>query len=159
MRVPLYTNNDSQKTRSTTPQIYQIPQLSTPSLPRVDHSTKKNKHQTKKYKTKLNTSTPAHNTRSLTQATGPVSRKRARIQLKKIKNSTHIGRAATVNASIAQLENEVHQSLAVMDTDTGKIISYKQLMRNPKLNKMEHVFSKRMRTAIKWVWQTNKKPN
>ena len=44
-RVPIYTNNNTQQTRSMTPQISQIPQLSTASLLRVDHSTKtKHKH-------------------------------------------------------------------------------------------------------------------
>ena len=42
LSVPLYTNNDTRQTRSMTLQSQQIPQLSTPSLPRVDHSTKKN---------------------------------------------------------------------------------------------------------------------
>ena len=69
-RLPLYTNNDTRQTRSMTLQIPQIPQVSTSLLPRVDHSTKtKHKHQTKKHKTKLHTSEPAHNTRSHTQAT------------------------------------------------------------------------------------------
>ena len=39
LRVPLYTKNDTRQTRSMTPQISQIPQLSTPSLPRVDNYT------------------------------------------------------------------------------------------------------------------------
>ena len=132
-RVPFYTNNDKRQTISMTPQIYQIPQLSTPSLPRADHSTKtKHKHQTQKHKTKLHTSAPAHNTRSLTQVTGPARRTRARTQLTKINISTQTGRAATVDEAIAQLEKDVHQDLADMDTDTGKLLSYRQLMRNPK---------------------------
>ena len=66
-RVPLYTNNDTRKTRSMAPQMHQIPQLSTPSLPRVDHSTKtKLKNLTRNHKTKLHTSAPAHNRRSRT---------------------------------------------------------------------------------------------
>ena len=40
--VPLYTNNNTRQTRFRTPHITQILQLSTPSLPRVDPSTKKN---------------------------------------------------------------------------------------------------------------------
>jgi len=33
---------------------------------------------------------------------------------------------------ITQLENEVHQAMAVMDADTGKLLNYRQLMRNTK---------------------------
>ena len=50
----------------------------------------------------------------------------------KLENKTQTGNASTVDAAIAQLESEVHQTLAVMDTDTGKLLSYRQLMRNPK---------------------------
>ena len=42
LRVPMYTNNDTQQTRYMTSPIPQIPQLFTPSLPRVDHPTKTN---------------------------------------------------------------------------------------------------------------------
>ena len=80
-RVPLHTNSDTRQTRSMMPKISQIPQLSTPSLPRVDHSTKtKHRHRTKKHKTKLHTSPPAHNTIARTQAIGPASRTRSRTQ-------------------------------------------------------------------------------
>ena len=34
-----------------------------------------------------------------------------------------------------RLEKEVHQALAVMDADTGKLLNYKQLMRDPKHKK------------------------
>ena len=47
-RMPMYTNTDTQQTRSMTPPIPHIPQLSTQSLPRVDQSTKtKHKQRTK----------------------------------------------------------------------------------------------------------------
>ena len=36
---------------------------------------------------------------------------------------------------IAQLDNDVHQALAVMDADTRKILNYMQLLRNPKYKK------------------------
>ena len=55
--------------------------------------------------------------------------------IKKNKNSTHTGRAVTVEAAIAQLGNDVHQALAVMDTDISKLLSYRQLMRTPKFKK------------------------
>ena len=87
-RVPLQTNSDTRQTRSMTPKISQIPQLSTPSLSRVGHSTKtKHRHQTKTHKTKLHTSAPAHNTRLRTQATGPAIRTRARTLSTKTKAS------------------------------------------------------------------------
>ena len=50
-----------------------------------------------------------------------------------IKHITQIGHAATVDAAISQMENDVHQAFVVMDTDTGKILSYRQLMRNQKI--------------------------
>ena len=130
-RVPLHTNNDTRKTRSMKPPNAQVPQLYTPSVPRVDQSTKtKHKHQTKKHKTKFTTTAPAHNTRSQTQATVPACRRRARTQLTKIKNKTQTGHASTVYADIAQMENDVNQALLVIDTDTGKLLSYIQLMIN-----------------------------
>ena len=100
----------------------------------MDQSTKtKHKHRTKKHKTKFHTTSPAHNTRSRTQATGPASRTRAHTQLTKIRNRTQTGHSGTVYASISQLENDFHQALAIMDTETGKLLSYRQLMRNSKL--------------------------
>ena len=33
------------------------------------------------------------------------------------------------------LENEVHQAMAVMDAETGKLLNYKQLMKDPKYKK------------------------
>ena len=116
--------------------LSQIPQLSTPSLPRVDQfTTTKHRHQTKNHKTKLHTSAPAHNTILCTQANGPASRTKAHTQSTKIKSITKAVNAATVEAAIAQLENDVHQYLAVMDTDTGKLLNYRQLMINPKFKK------------------------
>jgi hypothetical protein len=36
---------------------------------------------------------------------------------------------------ITRLENKVHQEMAVMDKDTGKLLNYRQLMNNPKYKK------------------------
>jgi hypothetical protein len=36
---------------------------------------------------------------------------------------------------ITRLENEVHQVLAVMDADTGKLLNYRQLVRSTKYKK------------------------
>ena len=83
----------------------------------------------------MHTSAPSYNTRYHTQETRPARRTRARTQATNIRSTTQTGRVATVDADIAQLENDVHQALAVMDMDTGKLISYRQLMRNPKFKK------------------------
>ena len=84
----------------------------------------------------MHTAAPANNTRLCTQATEPWSRTRIRTQFTKIKSITQTVHAATVNAAIVQLENDVHQDLVVMDTDTGKLLIYIQLMRNPKFKKI-----------------------
>ena len=41
-----------------------------------------------------------------------------------------------------KLENEVHQAMAVMDAETGKLLNYKQLMRDPKQKKVVVFISK-----------------
>ena len=135
LRVPLYTNNNTQQTRSMAHTDIQVPRLSTPSVPRVEHSTKTiRKHRTNKHRNNFHTTSPAHNTRSRTQAdeAPPVSRTRARTQLTILENKIQTGQAYTVDAAIAQLENDYNQVLAIMDKDTGKLLSYRQLMRNPK---------------------------
>ena len=40
-----------------------------------------------------------------------------------------------------KLENEVHQAMAVMDSENGKLLNYKQLMRDPKHKKRWSVSS------------------
>lgn len=37
-----------------------------------------------------------------------------------------------LTGKIERLENEIHQALAVMDAETGKILNYRQLIKNPK---------------------------
>ena len=44
--------------------------------------------------------------------------------------STWFGPPLTMQ--FTQLENEVHQAMAVMDADTGKLLNYRQLMRSTK---------------------------
>ena len=41
----------------------------------------------------------------------------------------------TTRQRMDRLENEVHEAMAVMDAETGKLLNYKQLMRNPKYKK------------------------
>ena len=36
---------------------------------------------------------------------------------------------------VTKIENEVHQAMAVMDADTGKLLNYRQLRRDPKYSK------------------------
>ena len=36
---------------------------------------------------------------------------------------------------VKKIENEVHQAMAVMDAETGRLLNYKQLMRYPKYKK------------------------
>ena len=122
-----------------TPPNPQMPQVSTPPVPKGGQSTKTiHKHQTKKHKNKFQPKAPAHNKISRTQAAEapPASRTIARTQLKKLENKTLTGYASTVYAAIAQLENNAHQALAVMNTNNDKLLSYRQLMRNPKLKKI-----------------------
>ena len=36
---------------------------------------------------------------------------------------------------LRRLENEIQQAMAIMDADTGKLLNYEQLMKNPKYKK------------------------
>ena len=36
---------------------------------------------------------------------------------------------------VTKIENEVHQEMAVMDAETGKLLNYRQLRRDPKYSK------------------------
>ena len=36
---------------------------------------------------------------------------------------------------VSKLENEAHQAMAVMDAETGKLLNYRQLMKDPKCKK------------------------
>ena len=48
------------------------------------------------------------------------------------RNKKHLKR---LTKRIIKLEDEVHQAMAVMDADTGKLLNYRQLMRDPKYQK------------------------
>ena len=80
----------------------------------------------------MHTSAPAHNTRSHTQATGPVSKTIAPIQSTKIQNIKHTGHASTVDSAISHLEKDVHRTLVVMDMDTSKLLIYRKLIIKPR---------------------------
>ena len=106
------------------------------------------------------TTAPANNTRAKVQAAikaaePPAARTRARTRISKLKQPTAAytrrsrgDAAAVVDADkrkrrnnrrlskrMERLENEVHQAMAVMDAETGKLLNYKQLMRDPKYRK------------------------
>ena len=50
-------------------------------------------------------------------------------------------RIRRLTRQITRLENEVHQAMAVMDADSGKMLNYRQLMRNPKYRKQWSISS------------------
>ena len=117
------------------PPNLQVPELSKPSITRVDQPTKTNhKYRTKKHKTEFHTTAPAHKTRLRTHAAEapPVIRTRERTQLTKLENKKQTGHASTLDVAMVQLENDVHQALEVMETYNGKLLSYRKLTRNPK---------------------------
>ena len=137
-------SNDRRQTRSMTreaqpvPRVDQPPQLVQEALPRNNKSTKKFKQRRQRrsaFRPTVSASVPARNTRSHTRtATAPPS---SRTRTKKGANRTGSnGRvethqvATTTNGKISKkLENELHQSMAVVDAETGKLLNYKQLMR------------------------------
>jgi len=46
-----------------------------------------------------------------------------------------MGIAKSANRQFAWMENKVHQALAVMDQQTGRLLNYRQLLRDPKYKK------------------------
>ena len=134
------TNNNSRQTRSMTQSTQHLSTISTPVVLRVEQSmVAKNRIRKKSHKSTISTTSPAHNTRSITQRTEtpPSSRTRSRTRIARMKNKKQTGWASRVERTIAQLENDVHQSLVVMEADTSKLLNYRQLMGNPKYNKIE----------------------
>ena len=67
--------------------------------------------------------TPSKQSRTRTVHAAAVESRRSAKQLKGL--TRHID----------QLENEVYQVMAVMDAEKGKLLNYRQLMRNPKYKK------------------------
>ena len=61
---------------------------------------------------------------------------RAHTKSTTIKSITQTGNMATVDTAISHLENDFQQALAVLDTDIGKLLSYRQLMTKPKFKKI-----------------------
>ena len=81
---------------------------------------------------------PAQHTRSKTKAAAkaaapPASNTRSRARKSLVpKPSAKLRR---LTRRVKRIENEVHQALAVMDKDSGKMLNYRQLMRHPDYKK------------------------
>jgi hypothetical protein len=52
-----------------------------------------------------------------------------------MKQQQHQRKFVRLTRCITRLENDVHQAMAVMDKDTGKLLNYRQLMNSPKYKK------------------------
>jgi hypothetical protein len=51
------------------------------------------------------------------------------------KQQRHQCRIVQLTHRITRLENKVHEAMAVMNKDTGKLLNYRQLMNSPKYKK------------------------
>ncbi len=58
---------------------------------------------------------------------------------------------------ITRLENEVHQAMAVMDADTGKLLNYTINEKHEIQRSMEPFISQQIWKISKWHWRQNKK--
>ena len=47
----------------------------------------------------------------------------------------HKQRLQRLTKQVSQLENKVHQAIAVLDADSGKLLNYRQLTKHPKNRK------------------------
>jgi hypothetical protein len=130
-----------------------IPTISNGPLP---SRTRRGKKRRAAAKAAVSANAPARNTRSQTKAAAapPSSRTRASKRVSRLvkptvstRNTTRREQASAVELKrdkrqlrrltkrIKQLESEVHQAMAVMDADTGKLLNYRQLIRDPKYQK------------------------
>ena len=110
----------------------------------------------------LNTIAPAHNKILQTQKakTTPSRRTGARTRITIMLNKKQKGQTSKVETTIIQLKKNVHQALAVMETDTGKLLNYRQLMRNPKYKKNWSTSSANEFGRLEnGFWRTYKNPN
>ena len=97
----------------------------------------KQKNRKKRHKPMINKTAPSHNTGSRTQKTEtPLARSTISCtRWTRTENKKQKGQASKLETTISQLENKVHQYLVVMDTETGKILNYRQLIRKIKYKK------------------------
>eukprot|EP00804_Cyclotella_cryptica_P013559 CCRYP_012916-RA/>CCRYP_012916-RA protein AED:0.34 eAED:0.34 QI:0/-1/0/1/-1/1/1/0/448 len=127
--LPRLVDLNMHVTRSMTPVIPDVPTRPTPRAPRL--ITHRRRH-TPRQPISLPTDTPVRNTRSQTAATAklaapPAHNTRAcTSRFPKPMTITH-----TKSSHLAQLKNEVHKALAVLDKCMGKLLNYQQLLRHP----------------------------
>jgi len=92
--------------------------------------------------------TPVTNTRSKTKADAPPAT-RTCASTEKLgsaaaatkMNNTMRKYARGLTKKMEQIENEVHQAMAVMDKETGQLLNYRRLLRSAKYKTMEHIIS------------------
>ena len=138
--------------KKTAPIVPRVEQKSTPFINQAVRGGCKHKQHRTAVKITVNAAAPERNTRSTVAP--PASRKRAStkaisksallLQLTvSTRSKTRTGHATAIESrqskkqmwgwtqKITRFENEVHQALAVMDEETGKLLNYKQLTNNP----------------------------
>jgi hypothetical protein len=94
---------------------------------------------------------PSSNTRSQTRQLGmPLPSRWPGFTAAVMRHQRRQRKLVHLTCRIAQLENEVHQAMAVMDKDMGKLLNYRQLMSSPKYKNMEPFISQRIWAIGKW---------
>ncbi len=104
-----------------------------------------------------NSTTPAANTRSKTKADAPPAT-RTRASTKNLGNAAVVMKmnntmcryARGLTKKMEQIENEVHQAMAIMDEETGHLLNYRQLLRSAKYKKQWSISS-----ANEFGWLAN----
>jgi hypothetical protein len=86
--------------------------------------------------------TPAANTRfKETKADAPpATRTRSSTKNPKMNNTVR-KYARGLTKKMEQIENKVHQAMAVMDEETGQLLNYRQLLCSANIKSMEHIIS------------------
>ena len=147
----------TQPPQRVTPHAPSHPATTTPPPPPSKRYTARQRHRGAAVSTTVRSGPPSSNTRSKTKpppppTPPPVSRTRFKRRTSKLHQpatTTRPGRtkgfAAVVeqvqakrrirrrlSQRISRMENEVHQAMAVMDKETGKLLNYRQLLNHPK---------------------------
>jgi len=78
---------------------------------------------------------PSMRTRSRVQSNAPPPSRQPGFAVAVMRQQRHQRGMVRLSRRITRLENEVHQAMAVMDADTGKLLNYRQLTRNTKYRK------------------------
>jgi hypothetical protein len=127
-----------------------VPEQDPPSATQDTFSPSKRRAKKRRVKVRVaaGAAAPASNTRSKIAARAAAARRSARpsrrVQPTRSSRTTRSGTANAVEKRrdnrrlrrwtrrITKMESEVHQAMAVMDAESGKLLNYKQLMRHPK---------------------------